>query len=711
MARTKQTARKSTGGKAPRKQLIPPNEIHEYFQDMSKKHGDVFSIFLPTPAVVLTSYKAIKEALVTKGDIFAGRAQVYPELFFMRGPNAGILFSQNENWVAQRRVALHALRDFGMGKNLMEDRVNSSIDAMIEFIDKNKAEPIDLRWPLQICVANIISEIIFGITTSYENSQGFQRVIENLDEAIKYIGDDKRIFLFMYFTHNPWIIAILKKFIKIRGSDSQEVFYADVAKNCEETKKKWVKGSEATNFVHYYLNKIEEQGGYLNENELHACVGDLMLAGAETTNTTSLHAMNILGAHPDKQDKMREEILNVVGSDALISMKDKARLPYCTAVVNEVMRFANILPLATAHSTLSDCEIQGNKIPKGTMVFPQIWNVMMHDEVFVDADKFIPERFLNEDMMSVNKKMTEKLIPFSMGKRQCVGEDSVYKLTITTKYLLSNMSFADKVVIVTGGNSGIGKGIVLKFASEGAKVVFVGRSEKTIEETRQEVVEHGAKSENILAIKADVSLKEETDRIVGETIKKYGKIDILVNNAGVGNNPQLEDPTTIENYDHIMNLNVRGVINLCKAAQPHLIKSQGNIVNISSIIAFIPSSTSQYYAVSKAALDMYTKCLASEITPLGVRVNSVNPGPVSTAFASRLLSKPGQAVSIEDSNRMVGGMIAPFVPMKRVGECSEIADAVVFLAGPTASYISGVCISVDGGVVIADRYRELFQQH
>uniref|UniRef100_A0AC35TVR4 Cytochrome P450 n=1 Tax=Rhabditophanes sp. KR3021 TaxID=114890 RepID=A0AC35TVR4_9BILA len=403
---------------------LPATNTQQAFHDFSKTYGDVFTLFLPTPVVILTSFEAIKEALVKKGDVFAGRPQVYPDLLFQRKQNGGVIFSENENWVAQRRVAIHALRDFGMGKNLMEERVNSSIDGMLEYMDKHKNKPIDLRWPLQICVANIIGDVMFGITNSYEDSHGFQEVIEHLDHAIKHIRRDKKIFLYMYFSRNPWIIAFLKKFFKINGSEDQEVFYDEVIKNCDAVADTWVEGQEATNFVHYYLNKVaDEQGkGYLNKEELHAVVADLMIAGAETTSTTSGFSVNILGAHPEKQAKMREEIMNVIGPDALISMKDKARLPYCTAVVMEIQRFANILPFNVSHKTLEDTEIQGHKIPKGTMIFPQIWSVLQYDKDFIEPEKFIPERFLNEDMVTINKKLSEKLVPFSMGKRQCAGE-------------------------------------------------------------------------------------------------------------------------------------------------------------------------------------------------------------------------------------------------------------------------------------------------
>uniref|UniRef100_A0AC35U5R3 Unspecific monooxygenase n=1 Tax=Rhabditophanes sp. KR3021 TaxID=114890 RepID=A0AC35U5R3_9BILA len=401
---------------------IPSTFINEYFQELSKEHGDIYTVFLPIPVVVLTSFEAIKEALVKKGDVFAGRPQLYPERFFQPNRNSGVIFSQKENWVSQRRITLHALRDFGMGKNLMEEKINASVNDMLEWVEKNRHTLINFHWPIQIAIANIINEIVFGFTTSYENSTQFQKVIGHLDESMRKIRADKRIFIYQYFTHNEWLINIFKKVMKIRGVEDQRLFLNAVQNKVNQVVKDWEKETEPMNFIHYYLNKIDTNGGDLNLTELHSIVADLMLAGMETTTSTCIWAVNLLGAYQDKQDKMRNEILRVIGSDVIITMKDKARLPYCSAAISEIQRYANILPLNVAHSTLEDTEIRGLKIPKGTMVFPQIYNVMKYDKEFVDADNFIPERFLNEDMTTINKSISEKLIPFSMGKRQCVGE-------------------------------------------------------------------------------------------------------------------------------------------------------------------------------------------------------------------------------------------------------------------------------------------------
>uniref|UniRef100_A0AC35TS17 3-oxoacyl-[acyl-carrier-protein] reductase n=1 Tax=Rhabditophanes sp. KR3021 TaxID=114890 RepID=A0AC35TS17_9BILA len=271
------------------------------------------------------------------------------------------------------------------------------------------------------------------------------------------------------------------------------------------------------------------------------------------------------------------------------------------------------------------------------------------------------------------------------------------------------MSFGGKVVLITGGNSGIGRAIAVKFAEENAKVVIVGRTAKTLAETKEELIGNGAKEEHILAINADVSVKEETTRIVDETIKKFGKLDILINNAGVGN-LQGADPDAIESYDYIMNLNVRGVINLCTAAIPHLKETKGNIINISSIAAFFPTSSGGFYSMSKAALDMYTKCLASKVTEHGVRVNSINPGAVKTSFFAKYISSKENTIETDVGNAILEKMIAPMVPMKRCGESNEIASIAIFLAGPGASLMSGSIIVADGGALIADRYADILEK-
>lgn len=168
------------------------------------------------------------------------------------------------------------------------------------------------------------------------------------------------------------------------------------------------------------------------------------------------------------------------------------------------------------------------------------------------------------------------------------------------------MSFADKVVIVTGASSGIGAGAAIHLSKLGAKVVITGRNEENLKET-------AAKCQGeILSIVADVNSELDRVKIIDETVKKFGKIDVLVNNAGLGEAGNILT-TTMEQYDKVMNTNVRSVFHLTQLATPHLIKTKGNIVNISSVAGPRQFPNILAYCMSKAAIDQFTKCVALEL--------------------------------------------------------------------------------------------------
>uniref|UniRef100_A0AC35UH66 3-oxoacyl-[acyl-carrier-protein] reductase n=1 Tax=Rhabditophanes sp. KR3021 TaxID=114890 RepID=A0AC35UH66_9BILA len=271
------------------------------------------------------------------------------------------------------------------------------------------------------------------------------------------------------------------------------------------------------------------------------------------------------------------------------------------------------------------------------------------------------------------------------------------------------MSFTNKVCIITGGNSGLGKGIAIKLAQEGAIIVIVGRSTKTLDEAKNEIISNGTMAENILAISVDISKKEDIQQIVDMTITKYGKIDVLVNNAGVLGSPFEADTESFENFEYIFNTNVHAVVHLCKAAIPYLKVTKGNIVNISSVAALLPSAMTAYYSMSKAALDMYTKCLASKLTGDNVRVNGIMPGAIKTPMFSKFACAPGEVPVIsEESIETVANTLNKNIPMKRCGLPIEIANAVAFLASDGASYISGSILVVDGALLCHDKYNEMF---
>lgn len=168
------------------------------------------------------------------------------------------------------------------------------------------------------------------------------------------------------------------------------------------------------------------------------------------------------------------------------------------------------------------------------------------------------------------------------------------------------MSFADKVVIITGASSGIGAGTAVHFSKLGAKVTITGRNEENLRKT-------ASKCEGeVLSIIAEMTNEADRLKIIDETISRFGKIDVLVNNAGIGLDGTILT-TTLEKFDNVMNTNVRSVFHLTQLATPHLIATKGNVVNISSVTAVRAFTNFLVYCMSKAAIDQFTKCVALEL--------------------------------------------------------------------------------------------------
>ncbi|OWR41546.1 3-dehydroecdysone 3alpha-reductase [Danaus plexippus plexippus] len=246
------------------------------------------------------------------------------------------------------------------------------------------------------------------------------------------------------------------------------------------------------------------------------------------------------------------------------------------------------------------------------------------------------------------------------------------------------MSFKDKVVIVTGASSGIGAAVAVGFSSEGARVVMVGRNENKLASV-------AARCNEPLVVKADVGNDEDAKRIIDRTIDHFGQIDVLVNNAGIGAWGNLVSGKLVESYDTVMRVNLRAVVNLTSLATPHLIKTKGNVINISSIVGLLPSSVKSglsMYAVSKAAINHFGACAAAELAEYGVRVNTVSPGPVVTD----ILETSKSPITWDDFKKMTA--------LDRVSQPEEIADLVMFLASDKAKAITGSNHVSDNGLFV-----------
>ncbi|XP_063822864.1 3-oxoacyl-[acyl-carrier-protein] reductase FabG-like [Ostrinia nubilalis] len=250
--------------------------------------------------------------------------------------------------------------------------------------------------------------------------------------------------------------------------------------------------------------------------------------------------------------------------------------------------------------------------------------------------------------------------------------------------------FTNKVVLVTGASAGIGEAIALLFAKLGAKLAIVGRDAGNLGSVAKRC--QAEKGLAPLAIVADLATDVGCDKTAKDTLAHYGRLDVLINNAGVGARTCIQN-ADMETFDRVFNTNVRGVYNLTRQLVPALIKSKGNIVNISSIAGTCVTVGSLPYPMSKAALDHFSKLIALELAPLRVRVNTVSPGVTVSKFVQRLTDYNEK--QYQDWLKNASGSI----PLGRVCSGEDIAKMVAHLASDELSaLVTGTVVEVDGGM-------------
>jgi len=245
---------------------------------------------------------------------------------------------------------------------------------------------------------------------------------------------------------------------------------------------------------------------------------------------------------------------------------------------------------------------------------------------------------------------------------------------------------ANKVLLVTGATSGIGKATALRFAQAGASIAAVGRDQRALLELQNQVERAGTQ---LLSVPADLSHEGETESVVAKTVERFGGIDVLVNSAGHISSGTIEN-TSLSAWDSMLEINLRAPFVLMQKALPTIIKRRGNIVNVSSVTGLRAFPGVLAYCVSKAGLDQLTRCAALELAAQGVRVNAVNPGVVVTEIHKRGGMTEEQYDAFLDHSKTTH-------PLGRVGQPQEVAELIFFLASDRASWITGATYSIDGG--------------
>ncbi|MFC3607781.1 SDR family NAD(P)-dependent oxidoreductase [Stutzerimonas tarimensis] len=250
------------------------------------------------------------------------------------------------------------------------------------------------------------------------------------------------------------------------------------------------------------------------------------------------------------------------------------------------------------------------------------------------------------------------------------------------------MRLENKVALVTGSSQGIGRGIALRLAQEGADIILHGRDEDALaQETEQQIRAEGGR---VCFIEADLSQVASCRRLVSEGVARMGRIDILINNAGAQKNAGFLD-TSEQDYDLILNVNLRAAFFVAQTYVQHLVdrgEKKGCIINNSSVHEELPFPNFTSYCASKGGLKLMMRNLAIELAPLGIRVNNVAPGAIETPINAALMNQPEVLARLLEN-----------IPASRLGQPRDVAGAVAFLASADADYITGTTLYVDGGLL------------
>ena len=394
---------------------------HRVFLQASERYGKIFSFHLGSQlVVVLIGYEAIHQALVKQAHVFSDRPNFLPAFrrVFKNGPE-GILFQgYNHTWKTLRRFTLQTLRDFGVGKSSLEEKIMAEIDAVSDVLETMKGAPIEIASVLRKAIGNVIYGIVFGKRFDFNDPE--LDIIQRMSNvAVGGIGIGNVTNVFPL-----WLCAIFapkaSKEAAFRRQNLENIkkFISDEIKEHEKTYDE----NNIRDFVDLYIqashDSKEETASVLTEGNMFRVIQELFIAGAETTYNTLDWAFLFMSEYPDIQAKCQEEIENTVG-DRAIKYSDRTNLKYIEATITEIQRHANVASMALQHCASQDTTLMGYHIPKKTVILTNLYSSNMDPDHWEDPKKFNPNRFLDE---RGNLIKHDALMPFSVGPRACLGE-------------------------------------------------------------------------------------------------------------------------------------------------------------------------------------------------------------------------------------------------------------------------------------------------
>uniref|UniRef100_A0A3Q2Q9S2 Cytochrome P450 2U1-like n=1 Tax=Fundulus heteroclitus TaxID=8078 RepID=A0A3Q2Q9S2_FUNHE len=395
---------------------------------LRESYGNVYSLFMGSkPAVVINGFKAMKEAIVTKSTDFAGRPQ---DLFIndVTQRKGVVMADFGPMWREHRRFALMTLRNFGLGKKSMEERILEEIQYIIETLEKNN-NTVSPQVMFHNAGSNIICQVLFGTRYEYDD-ETIKLIVRCFTEITKMINSPWA----MLYDSVPLIRHLPLPFNK--AFEDMEIFL-NIARHLVNEHKRTRVSGEPRDFVDCYLDELEnrDDDSTFSEEQLTRITFDLYVAGTDTNSEDVIFCSYFF----DPSERCQHEIDRVLVGKDRVTFEDRLAMPYTQAVIHEIQRIANTVPLSAFHCTTKDTELMGYSLPKGTMIIQNLNSVLREEGQWKFPHEFNPENFLNEQGEFIKP---EAFMPFSTGPRMCLGEGLArMELFLITVILLRKFEF------------------------------------------------------------------------------------------------------------------------------------------------------------------------------------------------------------------------------------------------------------------------------
>ncbi|KAM5145950.1 cytochrome P450 2A5-like [Mantella aurantiaca] len=422
---------------------------------LSKKYGEMFTVYLGScPMVVVTGYKLAKEVYLDKGDHFLNRGDMPSWDEFYK--NYGVIFTHNINdWKDLRRFSLSTLRDMGFGKRNAELLIQEEVQNLVAELRKTKESFIDPQMYLSRANTRIIFSIMFGNRHDIENKD-IDMILTSTHETFTTLSSAWGQIFDMF----PGILKYIPGYYRKMFQALERL--SNYVEGRVQMNKNTLDPGNPTNYVDAFLIKIQKENGNPNSvfcmRSLLASTIQIFFAGIETVSTSVTYFLLVLMKHPDVLAKVQKEIEQVIGRDRSPTLQDRNYMPYTEAVIHELQRFIDLIPMGVVRRTTTEVTLNGYTLPKDTNVIAMLTSVLKDPNCFKYPTEFNPENFLNE---KGEFQKNGAFMPLAAGKRICLGEFLVrMELFLFLVNLLQNFDLKSPVPMeeldITPNVSGLG---------------------------------------------------------------------------------------------------------------------------------------------------------------------------------------------------------------------------------------------------------------